>query len=395
MQSVHPKRRPAYLQDYEVAIAGFKEKLPAVDAIQHIPHKTPDQLLAGADTSPIAIMELSHVSCPSHQRWNTIIDEWHLSPEQSIHQADSVLGSNSSFLVSREPFQAIYQPQPTIAYFRNKDPSEFAHLKMALDNLLPSDSTELFKYQVLVDHLKIEEACVIADSYLHSSTTYTDTILALQKPRRRYQVSQAFTASQLALVDHAYTISKLQAQYRHLSGLPLQPFERAKPLLQVGADHPHPIEPVKLCPPGGPAAVHIRLGWTLQGPTRLVERGLSLQQCLHTSMVPDAAELFQCVEKLWRVDTVPFHREQDCTRSGQDHDVMEMLDTKTVCIEVEGMYRYAMPLLRKRDIPLLRSSEAAVLPRLRSLERKLTRDPQSAVAYSAEIQKLLLSGLVM
>ncbi|KAL7830010.1 hypothetical protein SRHO_G00311370 [Serrasalmus rhombeus] len=891
MQSVRPKRRPAYLQDYEVAMAGFKE--------------TPDQLLAGADASPLAVTELNHVSCPSQQRWNTIIDEWHLSPEQSIHQADSVLGSNSQFLVGREPFQTIYQaqmdeihrenvklhetqcavradiarlqaakedlvtlmekachltrsgspfdsepvrqqqsvksswtedeewpapppwissevetsasayeppapshkgvnpatstpkvvnsdshprqvekmassdpnavstvlrypgseapqlsseptahtlghtawpvhnpsgveryyrgPQPTIPYFRNKDPSEFARLKMALDNLLPSDSTELFKYQVLVDHLKIEEACLIADSYLHSSTPYTDTILALHErfgqphqialqriahimdlpdvqdghpsafekfslqvqslvgmlrtlgpegsvelqcrshvarllnklppnrradfrrhllhhpntaytleglaewlkheawcqeyesehtrrekrakpllqgiqrhkhttatvligvenersqtstnagappksrpkshcfycqstehpfsqcpvfqtltkdqvanwirqnrrcwrcgrlhqaaqcdlqkpcslckrrhlrilhavndqsqrdqlkaeshlentstqllylnkpvsnnrvllkvvrvllhcgectldtfavlddgsertillpeatrrlglkgtpesltlrtirhdiqmlngssvsfqispfsqPWRRYQVSQAFTASRLALVDHAYPVSKLQSQYRHLSGLPLQPFERAKPLLLVGADHPHlitPIEPVKLGPPGGPAAVHTRLGWTLQGPTRLVERGLSPQQCLHTSVVPDTAGLFQCVEKLWRVDTVPFHREQDCTRSRQDHDAIEMLETKTVRIEVEGMYRYATPLLRKRDIPLLCSSEAAVLPRLRSLERKLAKDPQSAAAYRAEIQKLLLSGSVM
>ncbi|KAL6469323.1 hypothetical protein MHYP_G00228470 [Metynnis hypsauchen] len=858
MQSVRPKRRPAYMQDYEVAMAGSKEIFPAVNAIQHLPHHPPDQSLAGADASPIAITELSSVSRPSHQRWNITIDEWHLSPEQSIRQADSVTGSSSPFLVSREPFQAMYQaqmdeihrenvklhktqcavradiarlhaakedlvilmekachltrsgsfldsepvhqqqsmtddeewpapppwispdvetsadayeppapshkgvnpatstpkvvnsdghprevekivplnpnavspvlrhlsseapqlssrptahtlghttwpvhnpsgveryyrgPQPTIPYFRNKDPSEFARLKMALDNLLPPDSTELFKYQVLVDHLKIEEACLIADSYLHSSTPYTDTILALHErfgqphqialqriahimdlpdvqdghpsafekfslqvqslvgmlrtlgpegsvelqcgshvarllnklppnrradfrrhllhhpktaytleglagwlkheawcqdyesehtrrekwskpvlqgiqrhkhttatgqcpafqtltkdqvanwirqnrrcwrcgrlhqaaqcdlqkpcslckrrhlrilhevndrpqresclvntptqllylnkpvsntrvllkvvrvllhcgectldtfailddgsertillpeatrrlglkgtpesltlrtirhdiqmlhgssvsfqissfsqPQRRYQVSQAFTASQLALVDHSYPVCKLQAQYRHLSGLPLQPFERAKPLLLVGADHPHlitPIEPVKLGPPGGPAAVHTRLGWTLQGPTRLVEQGLSPQQCLHTSVIPDAAELFQCVEKLWRVDTVPFHREQDCTRSRQDHDAMEMLETKTVRIEVEGTHRYATPLLRKRDMPLLRSSETAVLPRLRSLERKLVRDPQSAAAYSAEIQKLLLSGSVV
>ncbi|KAL7879941.1 hypothetical protein SRHO_G00021950 [Serrasalmus rhombeus] len=125
--------------------------------------------------------------------------------------------------------------------------------------------------------------------------------LTKDQPWRRYQVSQAFTASWLALVDHAYPVSKLP----------------------------------------------------------------------------------------------PLIREQDCTRSRQYHDAIEMLETKTVCIEVEGMYRYATPLLHKQDIPLLCFSEAAVLPRLRSLEVKLAKDPQSAAAYRAEIQKLLLSGSVM
>ncbi|KAL6480220.1 hypothetical protein MHYP_G00112530 [Metynnis hypsauchen] len=425
-------------------------------------------------------------------------------------------------------------PQPTIPNFRNKDPSEFACLKMALDNLLPPDSTELFKYQstehpfsqcpafqtITKDqvanwirqnrrccccgwlhqaaqcdlqkscslckrrHLWIlhevndrqqrdqpkAESCLVNTPtqllYLNKPVSNTHVLLkvvrvllhcgectldtfailddgskhtillpeatrrlglkgtpesltlrtiqhdiqmlhgssvsfqifSFSQSQRCYQVSQAFTASltltlTLTLVDHSYPVSKLQAQFHHLSGLPLQPFERAKPLLLVGADHPHlitPIEPVKLGSPGGPAAVHTRLGWTLQRPTRLVE-----QQCLHTSVVPDAAELFQCVEKLWRVDTVPFHREQDCTLSRQDHNAMEMLETKTVRIEVEGTHRYATPLLRKRDMPLLCSSETAVLPRLRSLERKLGRDPQSAATYSAEIQKLLLSGSVV
>lgn len=72
-------------------------------------------------------------------------------------------------------------PCPTIPYFRNKDPSEFAQLKMALDNLLPSDSSEMFKYQVLVDHLKLDDACLIADSFLHSPTPYQDTMMALNK----------------------------------------------------------------------------------------------------------------------------------------------------------------------------------------------------------------------
>lgn len=39
----------------------------------------------------------------------------------------------------------------------------------------------MFKYQVLVDHLKLDDACLIADSFLHSPTPYRDTMLALNE----------------------------------------------------------------------------------------------------------------------------------------------------------------------------------------------------------------------
>lgn len=81
-------------------------------------------------------------------------------------------------------------PRPTIPNFHQRDPSQFARLKIALENLLPADATELFKYQILTDHLKLEEACLVADSYLHSPTPYTDTMAALnEKFGQPYQVA--------------------------------------------------------------------------------------------------------------------------------------------------------------------------------------------------------------
>lgn len=70
-------------------------------------------------------------------------------------------------------------PRPSIPKLTRRDPGEFARLKMALENLLPPESTELFKYQVLLDHLHLEEAKLIADAYLHSTTPFTDTMNAL------------------------------------------------------------------------------------------------------------------------------------------------------------------------------------------------------------------------
>lgn len=72
-------------------------------------------------------------------------------------------------------------PKPTIPDFVTKDPSEFTRLKIALDNLLPPNITELFKYQILMDHLKLEEARLVADSFLNSPFPYSDTMAALNE----------------------------------------------------------------------------------------------------------------------------------------------------------------------------------------------------------------------
>ncbi|XDV39701.1 hypothetical protein PO909_008901 [Leuciscus waleckii] len=70
-------------------------------------------------------------------------------------------------------------PTPTIPDFTKGDPQEFARLKVSLDNLLPEDVMERFKYQILLEHLKFEDALLIADSYINSSKPYSDTMATL------------------------------------------------------------------------------------------------------------------------------------------------------------------------------------------------------------------------
>ncbi len=47
--------------------------------------------------------------------------------------------------------------------------------------MIDFNTTELFKYQTLVDHLKLEDAKLIADAYRNSQIPYTDTTTALQE----------------------------------------------------------------------------------------------------------------------------------------------------------------------------------------------------------------------
>lgn len=75
-------------------------------------------------------------------------------------------------------------PQPTIPKFIHPDSSEFVRFGIALENLLPSNVTELFKCDILIDHLKLWEAKLIADAYINSQTPYTDTMINLANPTR-------------------------------------------------------------------------------------------------------------------------------------------------------------------------------------------------------------------
>ncbi|XP_057695896.1 uncharacterized protein LOC130918045 [Corythoichthys intestinalis] len=222
-------------------------------------------------------------------------------------------------------------------------------------------------------------------------------ISPVANPKTSFRVSKAFTASRLGLADQSYPMDRLQKRYPHLAGIPITSFQNANPLVLIGSDHPHlitAIEPVRLGRPGGPAAIRTRLGWALQGPAKFVQQSLHPQQCLLTSVSPLDAELYKHVERLWQLDTLPFRSEKVVTRSKQDEAAVALLEEKTIRLEVAGILRYATPLLRKKDMPVLYAPKETVLPSLRSTERRLAKDPEFARAYSAEIQKLVDAGSV-
>ena len=118
-------------------------------------------------------------------------------------------------------------PRPSIPKFSHRDPGEFARLKMALDNLLPADGSELFKYQILVDHLQLEDAKLMADSYLNSPTPYSDTMAALNgRFGEPHQIALSRIASAMDSPDirrgDTVAFDRFALQIRSLVGM-LQP----------------------------------------------------------------------------------------------------------------------------------------------------------------------------
>ena len=71
---------------------------------------------------------------------------------------------------------------------------------------------------------------------------------------------------------------------------------------------------------------------------------------------------------------------------------MELLETKTTRIEVNGVHCYVTPLLRIQMMPKLRVPREVVMKNLPNTDRKLVQDPQHAATYQEEIKKLELAG---
>ncbi|XP_048056054.1 uncharacterized protein LOC125274030 [Megalobrama amblycephala] len=226
-----------------------------------------------------------------------------------------------------------------------------------------------------------------------------DLLLSTQSsPKEKYSLTNVFTAPLLTLTDQTYPIQRLQRCYYHLRGIPLPTFDKVQPLLLIGSDYPNLItakEPIRLGPAGGPAAVRTQLGWVLQGPDGLLPHQVPSPQCLFTSLTPIRDPVYQHVERLWQLDVLPYRSEKLVTRSKQDQAAVNMLETRTRRVEVNGILRYATPLLRARDAPPLRGIKESVLSSLRNTERRLSKDTEKAKMYEAEIQKLLDSGYVV
>ncbi|KAK7918811.1 hypothetical protein WMY93_010095 [Mugilogobius chulae] len=170
------------------------------------------------------------------------------------------------------------------------------------------------------------------------------------KPSKQFCIENAFTSTSLSLSEHTYPVAALQRRYEHLKGLPLSPIHRAQPLLLIGSDMPHLLTSTQPC------------------------EQAHLVSCLHIATESSYTELFKNVERLWHIDTLPY--------------------TTSERVSVDNVPRYATPLLRRQPVTALCAPPDAVMPSLRSIERRLTKDPARAASYCKEMDKLVQAGYV-
>ncbi|KAK7886711.1 hypothetical protein WMY93_026332 [Mugilogobius chulae] len=168
-------------------------------------------------------------------------------------------------------------------------------------------------------------------------------------PQIKHHISNAFSATELNLAKQSCPMDTLRQKYSHLSDVPFKAFKDVQPMLLIGSDNAHlitPLSPVKAGPLGTPVAL----------------------------------------------DVLPFRSEKEVTRSKQDKEALELLQNKTERVQVDGVSRYATPLLRCKNTSKLQAGPESVMALLRSTERRLTKDPDLAAVYNAEVHKLEQQG---
>ncbi|XP_067674852.1 uncharacterized protein [Haliotis asinina] len=236
------------------------------------------------------------------------------------------------------------------------------------------------------------------ESYRCTGKSVNLSISPGDSPQIQYPISNAFTSPSLCLSEYTYPVKDLQIRWPHLRDYPLPSIYNAQPVILIGSDYADlilPQEPVHFGPKGAPVAVHTRLGWSLQGQAdmHLPRMSQTVEQCLLTSSVHRDPELWRNVEKLWQVDAVP-NGTKDVTRSKQDKQALETLETFTERVEMYEVVRYATPLLRIRNGVSLNATEESVKHNLIRTERRLKSNPELAHVHKEEIQKLVDAGYV-
>lgn len=94
------------------------------------------------------------------------------------------------------------------------------------------------------------------------------------------------------------------------------------------------------------------------------------------------------------MDVLLYRSKKMVTRSKLDREAVQLLDEKTVRVNVDGVMRYATPLLWVKDMPGLHAPKEAVLPQLKSTEWKLDKNPKQATAYQDEVERLLQASYI-
>ncbi|RXN35500.1 guanine nucleotide-binding subunit alpha-12 isoform X2 [Labeo rohita] len=70
---------------------------------------------------------------------------------------------------------------PSFPDLTREDESQYLMLKMALSNLLDPGESEKYKYHILLDHLKVDQARRLALAYVYAPDPYTQAIRALDE----------------------------------------------------------------------------------------------------------------------------------------------------------------------------------------------------------------------
>ncbi|XP_062540966.1 uncharacterized protein LOC134209009 [Armigeres subalbatus] len=187
--------------------------------------------------------------------------------------------------------------------------------------------------------------------------------------KMKFTIGNVRTVQELKLPEQSFCYETMAKQYPHLKRLPIEGYENVTPRMIIGIEHVRLLTSQRLREGNGdgPVAVKTRLGWSVFGRQTEAERTVERVNLHHTDMFSNRA-LHDAMKQFFLVEESAV-----TTKIEAEADVRALNLLEQTTVLKDG--RFETGLLWKVDNPSLPNSYPMALQRLKSLERKLERDP--------------------
>ena len=203
----------------------------------------------------------------------------------------------------------------------------------------------------------------------------------------RLHLGQVYACDSLPIDPRNRVTLSEAARWSHLKGLPLHHAPIDEVMLLIGQDYPDALVLLVTVPRenGEPYAVRTRLGWTVNGLMNASETRGELQAFF--TQGERYEQLNQQVERFWKLESSGIY-DDNKAMSVQDELVTARWE-KTATYE-DG--HYTLPIPFRHEDPQLPDSKQMTELRLRSLRRKLEKNPELSKRYAEGMEDLLNKG---
>ncbi|XP_062556853.1 uncharacterized protein LOC134221681 [Armigeres subalbatus] len=205
--------------------------------------------------------------------------------------------------------------------------------------------------------------------------------------KQKYTIDNIQTVDELNLPRQSFDYENLAGQFPHLVGLPLKGYTNITPRIIIGLEHVRLLTALKTREGrnGGPVVVKTRLGWCAFGKDSGKLRSSSVHLNHHALDTMSNQSLHEVMRSYFAIEesAVSVRPEGE-----DDKRAIQILERTTV---KKDNY-YETGLLWRMDDPTFPNSLPMAIGRLKSLERRLARDPKLAANVQHQIADYIEKG---
>ncbi|XP_055542520.1 uncharacterized protein LOC129728131 [Wyeomyia smithii] len=301
-----------------------------------------------------------------------------------LHPAEFQSSCNTHSALSKDSI--LFRMVPVKIFNGNNNVSTVAFLDEGSSySLVDSYLTRKLQCNGITQPLRITWTAGV--SRLEKDSQKIQLTISATGSNERFILQDVHTVNNLKLPTQAMSFADVAGKYRHLEGLPVTDYAASAPLLLIGLKHIELFAPLesRVGQPGEPIAVRSKLGWTIYGPQDSTQGEGFLAQ--HSCAGLSNAELHDLLKSQYTIEEKGFSADL-MPESDDDRKAREMLEEKTVRVGD----RFMTGLLFKEDNPTFPDSLPMALRRMKSLEKKMSKNPKLKAAVKQQIIQYLEKG---